>query len=295
MAKEMDRPRTRGELNRLLVGNALTKTWPNVLVPAGLAVVGLIAGLDMVILLPIVLVAWFALSAVTYFDADEAERVADRDRERRRGKHAALRRSELGPLAPPIANQLQRVLAQERHIRNAIQRADLPFTEVSDEVDTFVRAAERTASRAQLLYEYLADQDPRQVDYRLRQVQNDPAKRALAEALTAQLHALHRAQQELEQFHTEMERIGIELGNIRGQLLSVSAASEGASQRQLASDVRDLREQMGAVAEGMNEVLAETSDAPPPAPPTAYGSQQTAFSSASSPGRAPRNVSSAWT
>jgi hypothetical protein len=243
VAKELQRPPTRAELNRLLIGNALTKTWPNVLVPAALAVVGLLAGLDIALLLPVAVVAWLALSAVTYFDSDEAERVADRDRARRRGALEAGRRTELGVLAPPVAGHLQQVLTQEEHIRGAIKRADLPFSEVSEEVDTFVRAAE----------------------YRYQQVraEADPSKKALAEALWTQLQAINRAQKELESFYTEMERIAVELGNIRGQLLSVSAASEGATQRQLASDVRDLREQMGAVAEGMNEALAETSAAGP--------------------------------
>ena len=267
MGGRLQRPPTRAELNRLLVANALTKTWPNVLLPAGLAVAGLLLGLDFVLLLPVALVAWIALSAVTYFDADEAEAVAERDRARRRGALASGRRTDLRALAPPVAAHLQQVLAQEQHIRGAIERADLPFSEVSDEVDTFVRAAEKTAGRAQLLYEYLAEQDPRQVEYRYQQVraEADPSKKALAEALWAQLQAMHRAQKELESFYTEMERIAVELGNIRGQLLSVSAASEGAAQRQLASDVRDLREQMGAVAEGMNEALAETGAAAPQA------------------------------
>ena len=47
--------------------------------------------------------------------------------------------------------------------------------------------------------------------------------------------------------------------------VGVSAASEAAGQQRLAADVRDLREQMGAVAAGMNEALAETSAAPPTA------------------------------
>ena len=255
-------------MNRLLVGNALTKTWPNVVVPAGIAVVGLIAGLPVGMLLVIAVVAWLALSGVTYFDADEAEKVAERDRARRRGRIEAGRRVDMRTLAPPVAGHLQQVLAQEARIREAITRGDLPFGEVSDEVDTFVRAAEKTAARAELLYEYLADQDPGRVEYRYQQVRAaaDPSKKALAEALWTQLQAMRRAQKELEAFYTEMERIAVELGNIRGQLLSVSAASEGATQRQLASDVRDLREQMGAVAEGMNEALAETSAAPEPAP-----------------------------
>jgi outer membrane murein-binding lipoprotein Lpp len=267
VASDLQRPPTRADLNRLLIGNALTKTWPNVLVPAGIAVAGLLIGLDLLVLLPIAVVAWLALSAVTYFDGDEAQKVAERDRARRRGALQAGRRVELRTLAPPVAGQLQQVLAQEQRIREAITRADLPFSEVSDEVDTFVRAAEKTAARAELLYEYLAEQDPGRVEYRYQQVrsQADPSKKALAEALWTQLQAMRRAQKELEAFYTEMERIAVELGNIRGQLLSVSAASEGATQRQLASDVRDLREQMGAVAEGMNEALAETDAAPEPA------------------------------
>ena len=271
MAGELQRPRTRAELNRLLIGNALTKTWPNVLLPAGLAVVGLLFGVSFGLILLVAVLAWIALSLVTYFDGEEAERVAERDRAKRRGAMDSERRTDLRTLAPPVAAHLQQVLAQEARIREAIERAELPFEEVSGEVDTFVRAAEKTAQRAELLYEYLAEQDVRRVEARYKQVhaEGDPSKKALAEALYAQLQAMHRAQQELNGFYTEMERIAVELGNIRGQLLSVSAASEGAAQRQLASDVRDLREQMGAVAEGMNEALAETSDAPAAPPATA--------------------------
>ena len=58
----------------------------------------------------------------------------------------------------------------------------------------FVRAAEKTASRAQLLYEYLADHDPRAVERRLAELQSadDPSKRALREAVEAQAAALRR-------------------------------------------------------------------------------------------------------
>ena len=266
-SSEIQRPPTRGEMNRLLIANALTKPWPNVILSAGLAAVGLLVGIELAFILPVAIVLWLSLSVVTYFDGGEAEAVAARERAKRRGAVEAGRRTDLRTLALPVAGHLQRVLAQEANIRAAIERAELPFTEVSAEVDTFVRAAERTAGRAQLLYEYLAEQDPRAVEYRYHQVRTDadPSKRALAEALWTQLQAIHRAQRELESFYTEMERIAVELGNIRGQLLSVSAATEGAAQRQLASDVRDLREQMGAVAEGMNEALEETAVTPPPA------------------------------
>lgn len=257
---------TRAELNRLLIANALTKPVPNVLVPAALAAAGILLGLGLPAI-AVALVAWLAFSTITYFDGDEAERVAGRVRERRKLSARVEPRVDPRSLAPPIAAQLSAVLAQEQRIRDAIQRADLPFSEVSDEVDTFVRSAERTAGRAELLYEYVTDQDPSEVQRRLQAVEiaastGDPSQKALADALRAQLEALHKAHHKLQGFYSEMERIAVELGNIRGQLLSVSAATEAVSQRELAGNVRDLREQMGAVADGMAETLEETSAAP---------------------------------
>jgi hypothetical protein len=58
-----------------------------------------------------------------------------------------------------------------------------------------------------------------------------------------------------------MERIAVELGNVRAELLAVSAASESSGQQRLAADVRDLREQMGAVSAGMSEALSEAPEA----------------------------------
>jgi chromosome segregation ATPase len=270
---ELQRPMTRGELNRLLVANALTRSWPNVLAPAALAAVGIVLGLG-VLVVPVAVVAWLALSAITYFDGDEAERVAARVRGKRQVAARAAPRVDPRTLAAPIAQELNAVLMQEQRIREAIERADLPFSEVSDEVDTFVRAAEKTAERAQLLYEYLTDQDPRQVEERLRAVRlaaesGNESQKALADALAAQLEGMHKAQHKLQGFYTEMERIAVELGNVRGQLLSVSAATEAVSQRELAGNVRDLREQMGAVADGMAEALDETSATPEASAPSA--------------------------
>jgi len=260
MAADLDRPPTRSELNRLLIGNALTKTFPNVVVPVIVAAGGLLVGLG-IIAVAIALVTWVALSAITYFDGDEAERVSKERRDRRRRAfEKANPHVHPEQLAPPVGARLQAVIDQQGRIAAAIDRADLPFAEVSDEVDTFVRAAEKTASRAQLLYEYLADQNPQQVEQRLKQVKGDPdpSKQALCEALEQQLKALQRAQQQLDRFYTEMERIDVELGNVRGELLTVSAASEAAGQERLAGEVRDLREQMGAVSAGMSEALEQT-------------------------------------
>jgi hypothetical protein len=253
MSRELDRPPTRAELNRLMIANALTKPWPNVIVPAAVAVGGIAAGIPLIAIV-VAVVTWLALSVTTYVDGDEAERVAAR----LRGKRRELPPVSAEGLAPPVARHLREVLAQESRIREAIDRAELPFAEVSDEVDGFVRVAERTAQRAQLLYEYLADEDPARVGRRLAEVRHDPSKRELAEALSAQAQALDRAHQKLDDFYTQMERVAVELGNVRGQLLSVSAASESESQKELAANVRDLREQVGAVADGMSEVLETT-------------------------------------
>lgn len=263
MARELDKPPTRAELNRLLVGNALTKPMPNIVVPAAIAAGGLVLGLSAVAIV-IAVVCWLALAAITYLDGDEAERVAAEERAtRKRAFDKTHPRVLPGALAPPIASRLQAVIVEQGRIGQAIERAELPFDEVAGEVDVFVRAAEKTAGRAQLLYEYLADHDVRAVEARLASLQGaeDPSKRALREAVEAQAVALRRGAQQLDRFDTEMERIAVELGNVRAELLSVSAASEAAGQQRLAADVRDLREQMSAVSAGMSEALSEAPEA----------------------------------
>jgi hypothetical protein len=262
-SKDLDRPPTRAELNRMLVGNALTKPFPNILLPALIAIGGLVLGATWVV--AVAVIAWLAFSAVTYFDGDEAARVAGEERDKRRKAfEKANPRVSPGALAPPIGQRLHAVLSEEQRIDQAITRADLPFEEVSGEVDSFVRAAEGTAQRAQLIYEYLSDHDPRAVEKRLASLDPkdpDPSRRALREAVEAQWRALQRGKQQLDRFYTEMERIAVELGNVRAELLAVSAASESAGQQRLAADVRDLREQMGAVSAGMSEALSEAPEA----------------------------------
>jgi GTP1/Obg family GTP-binding protein len=131
---------------------------------------------------------------------------------------------------------------------------------VAAEVDGFVAAMEGTARRAQLLYEALADTPPERVAARLQQVKADPGRAELAEALETQLATLHRMQRQLDRFYAELERILVELDTVRSQLVSVSASTETMEQDRLAGEVRELRERMGAVAEGMAAAYE-----PPPA------------------------------
>jgi hypothetical protein len=244
------RPYSRGEYNRALIANALLSPF-NVVLLALMLVAGLLLGV-FVFVLPVAVVVYGIAAARTYFDEDEANKVLERERGRRR---KAIEKGRLNPaaLAPPIRVLLEGALTRERSIRDAISRAQLPYEEVSDEVDTFVRAIEDSARRAQLLYEAMSESPPEAVQRRLSQVKGDPTKAELTQALESQLSVLRRMDTQLQRFYDEMERILVELDTVRGNLVSVSASTDSANQERLAADVRGLREEVGAVAEGMSE------------------------------------------
>jgi hypothetical protein len=156
-------------------------------------------------------------------------------------------------LAPQPQEHVPAPRPPEATIREAIERSELPYEEVSVEVDGFVRAMERTAARAQTLYEALADNPPEHVEARLAQVRAEPGRDALVEALEHQARMQRRMEVQLGRFFDEMERMTVELDTIRGSLVSLSAAEGAGAQERLAGDVRSLRERMGTVADGMAE------------------------------------------
>jgi hypothetical protein len=242
------RPYSRGEYNRALIANALLAPF-NIVLLAVVLIAGILLGVFLPIL-PVAAVVYFAAAARTYFDDDAANKVLERERAKHK-KDIAPRRALPDELAPEIARLVEAARERERKIRAAIERAELPYEEVAAEVDGFVAATESTARRAQLLYEALADTPPDRVAARLRQVQGDPEKAELAEALSTQLETLQRMERQLDRFYSELERIIVELDTVRSQLVSMSASTETAQQDRLAGEVRELRERMGAVAEGM--------------------------------------------
>ena len=63
-------------------------------------------------------------------------------------------------------------------------------------------------------------------------------------------------QGQLERYDHEMERIVVELDTVRANLVSVSASGDRSSQEQLAERVRELRDEMSAVGEGMDEAYS---------------------------------------
>ena len=142
-------------------------------------------------MLAVGLVVYGIAAARTYFDEDEANKVLEREKGKRR---KALEAGRLDPrgLSEPIARLLTAGHRREARIRDAIERAELPYDEVSAEVDRFIRAMEDGARRAQLLYEALAETPPAWVERRLGEVRGDPSKAELTSALENQLAVLRR-------------------------------------------------------------------------------------------------------
>jgi hypothetical protein len=196
-------------------------------------------------------------------DAHEADRVLAGERARRRAElERGRQRLDPATLAEPIARRLNEARATEARIREAIERAELPYAEVSTEVDGLVSLMEQSARRAQLLYETLAETPPARIERRLAELEGS-GKRELIEALEHQLTVQRRVEAQLERFYDEMERVVVELDTVRGTLASVSASTDAANQQRLASDVRALRDELGALAAGMSEAYEEGSAAPP--------------------------------
>jgi hypothetical protein len=259
MPGELQRkPPSRAALTRAIALNAATKP-VNVVVPAAVAVAGAIFGITW--LFPVAVLVYVALVVATFFDADEAEAVGKRSRGVE-GK-PAQRQLDPGQLAPPIAERLQQALAEERQIRSTIEGADVDLAEVSSEVDGLVTNLEKSAQRAQLVYDYLAEQDSRTLDRRARELQRhqDPDSQRAAAAVRDQMQLARDLEETLNRFYAQMDHAVISLQTIRGELVRISVAGEAEAQAETAERVRDLRQEVGAMADGMREAYARADSA----------------------------------
>jgi hypothetical protein len=256
MAREVQ---TRSQLTRAIAVNAATKP-VNIVVPAAIAVVGALVGISW--LWAVAVLVYVALVVATFFDADEAEAVGKRSRGGD-DKKPAQRQLDPAQLAPPIAERLQQALSEERQIRQTIEGADVDLAEVSNEVDGLVTNLEKSAQRAQLVYDYLSEQDSRTLDRRARELQRhqDPDSQRAAAAVRDQMKLAQDLEGTLNRFYAQMDHAVVSLQTIRGELVRISVAGEAEAQAETAERVRDLRREVGAMADGMREAYARADSA----------------------------------
>ena len=251
---------TRGALARRLAVNAATKPL-NVAVLGALIAVGIVLNL-VVVVGAIAIVAYLVLVALTFFDAEEAERVGN---ELYAGRDRIPPTLDVGTLEPRIAALVQQARETAAGIRDAIAQADHPFDDVAADVDALVAAMDTSARRAQLISSTLAEQARAGQDVAglqrtiadLRGRADDADVRALVADLEAQREATARLEERLERFEVGMRRICATLGLLRTRLVEMSASEEEAAQRELARQSRELRERTDLLAEAMAEVFAD--------------------------------------
>lgn len=250
-------PVTRHALGKALVVNAVTKPL-NVGIGAAIVIVGIVAAIPWLIAVGVA--TYVALAAASIFDGRETKRLSDRlygvsDK--------PLPRADISKLAPEIAGPLAEARKEEEAIRAAVAAAQLPFGDVSAEIDGLMRDIERVAGRAQQLVDYLADQDEGELRAKLRRFQQpspDPATadalKQAADAVQEQLKANEALRTQRDRFLAELEHLVASLGVVRAQLVRMSIAEEGEVQQQVTGELRDLRGRMSSLAQGMQEAFA---------------------------------------
>jgi hypothetical protein len=156
-----------------------------------------------------------------------------------------------------IGELLSQAGEKESRIRATIARAELPYAEVSQEVDRLIKTMRETAERAELLHEGLEDTPTDTVERRLMDLRRrgDPGKQDLARALEQQLEVQRRAERQLHRFYDQMEEVLVELDTVRGHV--ITSSTEPVIEERVAAEVRDLRAGMAPVAVGVAEAFEE--------------------------------------
>ena len=148
---------------------------------------------------------------------------------------------------------LTRALERETRVRAAIDRSELPYEEVTTEVERLLTTMRQTAGRAQQLHECLEDVRPDAITDRLEELraEGDADRTELVGALTQQLKGQRDMEAQLRRFYDQMEQFLVELEMVRSNLVSASTAEAEDNQVGLAADVRDLRVEMRGVRDDM--------------------------------------------
>jgi hypothetical protein len=259
---------TRDTLRRQLMLNAARKP---LAIGVGLAVAVAALALGAAWLLPVAVVIYVALAASTFFDGNEAERVGQRVYARARtGPDASLRAPRALPegLTPELVTLLERARAEERRILETIAGSELPFEQISAEVEGLAAEMERIAGRAQSVSVFLEAHDPDELRRRLLDLlaadQSDgaaaEARERAAAAVQDQLRVGEALESELQRFRAEMEHLIASLGVIHGQLVRISVSYDPQLQEDVAREVRDLRTRVSTMADGLRAATDEVKD-----------------------------------
>jgi hypothetical protein len=254
-------PVTRRLLARALVVDAATRPL-NIAVAVGVVVAAAVLGAWW--LLPIGLVVYVGMVGATLFDGDRAERVGRKTYERKRAERRP-KEDGLPALAPPVTEKLALARVEEQRIRKAIEEAPLPMQDVGEEVERLMQALDNLAVRADTVYGYLQNEDAGAIEERVARLRgassDDSAVSAMNEqaavALEDQLTAIKQLQRQLSRFDAQMEHIAATLGAIHAQIVRMSVEEEAAAQGRVAEQVRDLRREVGAAADALQEAYGE--------------------------------------
>lgn len=238
---------TRELLRRELAVNAATKPLA-VAAGAGVAVAGLLLGAAW--LLGVAAIVYAALAVATFLDGDEAAKVGRRAYERRSGA------GKPADVAPETATLLDRARDERQRIVEALADAEVAMPEVVAEVDALTREMERIAARADRIDRYLAREDAAGARRRLAELRaaspaTEAAARAnerAAEALEQRLSVADALAADLGRFRAEMEHLIATLGVIHGHVVQIGVASGTTLREDVAAELRDLRERVGAIA-----------------------------------------------
>jgi predicted nucleic acid-binding Zn-ribbon protein len=197
----------------------------------------------------------------TLFDEDRAEEVGRRTYEKARPP----KQEAVPVLAPAINQKLALARSQEERIRKAIADAPLALSDLGAEIDGLMQALDNLAARADKIHGYLGEENPhairRRID-RLRSTQSgdaavDAANEHAVAALEEHLAAIEQLERQLARFDAQMEHIAATLGAIHAQIVRMSIEEEVAAQGRVAEQVRDLRREVGAAADALEEAFTE--------------------------------------
>jgi hypothetical protein len=239
------------------VVNALTAP-VNVLVPAGVVAAGVVAGAPW--LAAVALLCWLALAAQTFFDPRAARAVGRRVRAARvpAPPVPALPQADPALLAPAIGRRVRAARAARASIAAAIDAAGLPLEDVAREVDGLVEAMQADALRAQRIHEFLRDAEATEGAGAGRDDPGGAAHAPARGALEARERALSRVRERLDRLLAGMDDVVLALQTVQADILATDGLARAGGERELASQVSELRAVVRAMSDGLEEAWAQT-------------------------------------